>query len=95
MLDPTKPRHPHTTTVTLLIVAERQRLKYKDFDDQDRLEYSVQEVIKKFFDEWENERMADLYSLIAEKVKATMTMGQMEVTIEAALWANQNHWEGR
>ena len=82
-------RHPESTTVTLMIVAERQH-RYRP-----SLEESAATVLERYFQDWADEQKADLYALLAEKVKPNMTIGQMEEVVSRCLWDNQNNWAAR
>lgn len=79
-------RHPHTTTLTLLIMAQQ-------FQNKD-LEYNCYEVLSKAADlaGWPDVQKADLYAMLAERLDERMTMGQMELVIDRALWDNTNRF---
>lgn len=81
--------HPLKTTLTLLLVAEGQQKHHDSFDD------AVSTVIESLFSEWGDERKADLYALLADRVQHDMPIGKMEEVVQRCLWDNQNHWEGR
>lgn len=75
-------RHPLTTTITLLIMAEPQ---------SKRLEDNVYQVLSHLIDlaEWSDERRADLYARLAERLKPDMTMLIMERVVEYCLIRNE------
>lgn len=76
-----QPRHPETTTVALLIAAERA---------PGGLEESAHIVLARYFADWHDERKADLYARLAESLHAHDTIAAMEVKVNRALWDNQN-----
>lgn len=80
--------HQLATTITLLIIAERQQLKLHA--DDHRFEYDIYNVIDRLTDlsGWADERKADLYARIAESVTADMRMQDMEVRVNRALQLN-------
>lgn len=71
--------HPETTTITLLIAAERQ----------DGLPEKAATVLARYLSDWSDERKADLYARLVEKLTADMTIAQMEQHVSLALWQNQ------
>ena len=75
-------RHPLTTTITLLIMAEPQTNK---------LEENVYKVLSHLIDlaKWSDERRADLYARLAERLKPGMTMLVMERVVEYCLIYNE------
>ena len=81
-------RHPLALTIALLITAQRQR--FVDF------EHSIQDVLAHLIDlaGWSDERKADLYALIAEKVTAGDSCIDMERKLDACLWKNEEHFRG-
>jgi hypothetical protein len=78
-----KPRHPLTTTLTLLIAANQR----KGTD----LEFEIHEVIAKLTDlaEWSDEKKADLYARLAEAVKRDDRIIEIERKVSFALWQNE------
>lgn len=73
-------RHPESTTLALLIAAERE----------DTLPEKAYVVLERYYADMPDERKADLYARLAESIVATDTIAQMEVKCSVALWANQN-----
>jgi len=74
-------KHPQATTVTLLIAAERS---------PQGLEEDAHVVLAEYFAHWPDEMKADLYARLAECLKPSMTIGQMELLVSRCLWDNQN-----
>lgn len=81
-------KHPQATTVTLLLVAERQR-------ETPGLEEAAYVVLDRYFADWPDEKKADLYALMAERVKGDMPLGKMEAAVSRCLWDNENGWAAR
>lgn len=81
--------HPQAVTVTMLLVAARIQ------PNRPSLEEATADVLARYFEDWAEEQKADLYALMAENVKAEMTMGQMQAVVSRCLWDNQNCWAGR
>ena len=77
-----RPRHPSSTTVACLIIAENTR--------EGHLEYAAHKVIDAYFDDWTDERKADLYALLAESLLLGDTFSAWEAKCSNALWDNQN-----
>lgn len=77
-------RHPMATTLALLIAAQQRW--------HAELEHAVYDVIAKLVDmaDWSDERKADLYARLAEVLKPSMRIIEMEVACNKALWQNQN-----
>jgi hypothetical protein len=73
-------RHPNATTVACLIAAERMG----------GLEEKASTVIGAFFEDWSDERKADLYARLAESLLPADTIAVMTEKCSTALWANQN-----
>ncbi len=82
-------KHPQATTVTLLLVAERQQRETPG------LEEAAHVVLERYFTDWPDERKADLYALMAERVRGDMPSGKMEETVSRCLWDNENGWAAR
>lgn len=80
-------RHPLTTTLTLLLVAA-QKGTSEDYG------YRVAEVIENLMEigDWSNERKADLYALLADKIKPEDSMYQIERAVTESLASNSKRW---
>lgn len=81
-------RHPEATTVALLLTAEKQQ------PGRD-LEEATHVVLARYFEDWPDEKKADLYALLAEKVSADMSFMQTEQIVSRCLWDNDNQWAAR
>lgn len=81
--------HPNATTVVLLLIAERQQMT------RPTLEEAAHTVLARYFEDISEEQKADLYTLMAERVEARMTMSEMQLVVSRCLWDNQNHWAAR
>lgn len=79
-------RHPLTTTLTLLLVAQQRHA--------DRFEDSVADVIEHLVDlsGWPDEKKADLYALLVESVTDDMKLAQVEKAVAAALDTNHKRF---
>lgn len=74
--------HP-TMTLTLLLVSEGMQHKYTNrFDD------AVHEVLERLFTNWSDEKKADLYARLAERVTHDMPIAQMERAVDDCLCDN-------
>lgn len=82
-------KHPEAVTVTMMLVAARVQ------PNRPSLEEATADVLAAYFADWCDEQKADLYALLAEKVQASMTIGQMEQMVSRCLWDNQNEWTRR
>jgi hypothetical protein len=83
--------HPHALTLSLLIHAEKlSRIGAHGF------ELGMAEVIERYLTQhgFTDERMADLYGLLAERLKADMMHGEMRVVCSACLFLNEQ-WANR
>lgn len=76
-------RHPLATTLAI-ILANR--------DDFDEL---LQASIEMLFDEYTDERKADLYAMLAERVTPQATFDALVDTVSRTLWDNENFWAAR
>lgn len=81
-------RHPNTTAMSLLLMSPQARWS-------DDFEGEVALVIESLFSEWTDERKADLYALLAEKVTPHMRLIDIEKVVSGALWDNCNNWGRR
>lgn len=77
-----KPRHPLTTTITLLIAANQR--------STNDLEYEIHEVIARLTNiaDWPDEKKADLYARLAESVNREDRIIDIERKVSFALWSN-------
>lgn len=77
-----KPRHPLTTTITLLIAANQR--------STNDLEYEIHEVIARLTDiaDWSDEKKADLYARLAESISREDRIIDIERKVSFALWQN-------
>lgn len=82
-------QHPNATTVSLLLIAEGQQRKGGTFEDD------IADVLAAYFREWSDERKADLYALLAEKVKHDDKLADMQKVVSDCLWNNENNWAQR
>lgn len=75
------------TTLSLLLVAAQSKGK-------DAWEYEVHEVIGHLIDleDWSDEKKADLYALLIERVKANDTMLTIENHVEDCLRKNHGRY---
>jgi hypothetical protein len=80
--------HPQALTLSLLIHAEGLRVAGADFEE------GIHTVIDKYLTErdFHDERKADLYALLAEKLKPNMLHSQMREVCDACLKLNATHW---
>lgn len=80
-------RHPHALTLALLIAS------FQRFGD---LEEKTHDVIAHATDlaDYSDERKADLYARIVEKVTAAMRVIDLEQAINSCLWANERRFYG-
>ena len=76
-------RHPLALTLALLITAQRHQ--YNEWEEK------IHTVIERLVDlaGWSDERRADLYARIADKVTAADRCIDMEHKINDCLWANE------
>lgn len=77
--------HPQTTQLALSLFAKRC---YPDYSDV------IEENIAGQFAHYVDEHKADLYALLEESIDATMTLGQITVACDKALWKSTNHFGG-
>ena len=77
------PRHPAALTLALLITAHRQK--------PNTWEEKIHDVIEHLVDlaNWPDERRADLYARMAEKLTAADRCIDMEHKINKCLWENE------
>jgi hypothetical protein len=75
--------HPQAIALSLLITSARST----GCPDVEQAAYKCIEV---FFDEWSDDRKADLYALLAERVRPNMTMVDLQATVSRCLWDNEN-----
>lgn len=80
--------HPFALTLSLLIHAEGLRVAGADFED------GIHMVIDRYLTErdYSDERKADLYALLVEKLKPNMLHSQMREVCDACLKLNETHW---
>ncbi len=78
--------HPEATTVTMLLIAERSQIT------RPTLEEAAHVVLERYFEDWVDEKKADLYALLAEKVEGNMSMTRMIQVVSACLWNHVNRW---
>lgn len=76
--------HPQAIALAILITSARSA-------GCPDVEQAAYKAIAALFDEWTDERKADLYAMLAERVRPNMTMIQMQETISRTLWDNENH----
>jgi hypothetical protein len=77
--------HPQATQLALSLYA---RKCYPDFSDL------IHQNIDGQFKHYVDEHKADLYALLEESIDATMTLGQITVACDKALWRATNHFGG-
>lgn len=75
------------TTLTLLLLAAQRVGK-------EQYEYEVYEVLHHLIDlaGWGDERKADLYAMLVERIRADMTMLEIERHVEDCLRKNQREF---
>lgn len=79
-------KHPEAVTLTCLLVAAKG-LRALDFP--------TYEVLEQYFTDWPDEQKADLYSLLEDRVKDSMTIYETERVVSRCLWDNLNWWAGQ
>lgn len=62
--------------------------------DSESLPYKVYEVLGEMFEGWPDDRKADLYALLAEKLSADMTFEDFEHTVGVCMAKNAAHFNG-
>lgn len=86
------PEHPLALTLSLLIKAEALHTAgVPDFEG------SVHNVIARFLEErgFTDEKKADLYALLVEKLTPDMSHGNMRRACSACLHVNDTYWSTR
>lgn len=74
----------YATTLTLLLVSEGQQHKYTNASFED----AVYEVVARLFTDWSDDKKADLYSRLAERVEHSMKIASMEAAVNDCLQDN-------
>lgn len=79
--------HPQALTLTLLLTAEPNH--------EEGLEYAAYRVLENYLGDWPDEKLADLYSMIAERFDPKMPLSVRRATLSRLLWDNENNWASR
>ena len=83
-----QPPHPMALPIALLIHAEQKH--------HTTFEYAVYEVLNTYMalKGWPDEKRADLYAQLAEKLEPNLGMLQKEDTINVCLWSTERKLNG-
>ena len=82
------PAHPMALPIALLIHAEQKQ--------HTNFEYAVYEVLNTYMEikGWPEEKRADLYAQLAEKLPANLGVIQKEAVLNACLWQTERNFNG-
>lgn len=80
--------HPMALTITLLIMAEQRQ--------HTTFEYAIYEVLNQYMviKEWPEEKRADLYAQLAEKLNAKSSMIHIEQVVSDSLFKTEERFNG-
>jgi hypothetical protein len=83
--------HRYSLTLTLLLIAERQRPLHHGFDED------IHVVIERAMDlaNWKAEARADLYAQLSTALTGKESMVEMQRKISAALYSTEMHFRGK
>jgi len=74
-------QHHKALSLTLLILAAKPA-------DADEVTF-IADAITQYLEHWTDERKADLYALLAERVVKQMTFNEMLAAVSHCLWKNE------
>jgi len=80
--------HPMALTVTLLIVAEQKH--------HTCFEFAIYEVLNQYMaiKGWPDEKKADLYAMMAERIPANMALAPMQAVVDECLRRTEEKFNG-